>query len=108
FHEQIVHVFGGGEFHEVMGERHHAEHVDPELLGEFGAPRQCGELRGMGTGPDHLHRMRIEGHQYGWDAARGSRLHRPADQLRVTAMNTVEHADCEHAPPPVRGYVVET
>src|SRR5262245_33268552 len=52
--------------------------------------------------------MRIESHQDRRDLTRGSGLHRPADQLRVPAMNTVEHADRQNAPPPVRGYGVET
>ncbi len=65
-----------------------------------------GQLRGMAAGEDDFHRMRVEGHQHRRHAAGPARLDRVVDQLGVSAMNAVEHADRDDASAPVRGDLV--
>ncbi len=106
--EDFAGVALGRELHELGSERHHTEHVDAEFLGEFGAPGQGGQLGRMAPRTNHFHRVRVEGHQHTGDAPLLRRLHRTGDQLLVTSMHAVEHADRDHAPTPVRRYLVQT
>ncbi|SUA46622.1 Uncharacterised protein [Nocardia africana] len=62
----------------------------------------------MRSGTHHFHRMRVEGHENRGNTAHRSGFHRAADQLGVTAVHTVEHADGEHTPTPVRWHFLET
>ena len=78
----------------------------PSLLDEFGAPGQRRELRRVAAGEDHFHRVGVERHQHRRHTAGPARLHRVVDQLGVSAVNTVEHADGDDTSAPVRGDLV--
>ena len=104
--QQLVDVAVRGELHEVGGERHDQEDVDAQFLDQFGAPGQRGQLRRVATGEDDFHRVRIERHQHRRHAACAARLDRTGDQLGMPAVDTVEHADGQHASAPVRGDLV--
>ena len=106
FDEQFVDVALRGELHEVGGERHHQEDVDAQFLDELGAPGQRGQLRRMAAGEHDLHRMRVERHQHRRHAAGPAGLDGVIDQLGMSAMHTVEHADGHDTSAPVRGDLV--
>ncbi len=105
-HQQFVDVaVRGGQLHEVGGERHHQEDVDPQFLGELGAPRQRRQLSRVAAREHHLHGgVRVERHQHRRHPSRATDLDRTRDQLGMPAMDTVEDADGHHtSAPPVRG-----
>ncbi len=104
--EQFVHVPLGGQLHEVGGERHDEEDVDTQFLDQFGPAGQRRQLRGVTTRQDHFHRMRIERHQHGGDAAGPAGLHRVADQFCMSTMYAIEYPDGEHTSAPIRGDLV--
>ncbi|SKY17863.1 Uncharacterised protein [Mycobacteroides abscessus subsp. abscessus] len=93
---------------QLGGERHHAEHVDPQLLGQLGSTSQRRQLWGMRSRPDNLGGVRVERHQHRRDAALGRRRGRGVDQLRVPPVDAVEHTDGDHTPAPIRGHLVQT
>ena len=83
----------GCQLHEVGGERHDQENVDAQFLDELGAAGQRGQLRWMAAREDDFHGMRVERHQYRRHSAGPARLDRVIDQLGVSAVHPVEHAD---------------
>ena len=73
---------------------------------DVGPAGQRRQLRGVTTRQDHFHRMRIERHQHGGDAAGPAGLHRVADQFCMSTMYAIEYPDGEHTSAPIRGDLV--
>ena len=105
--EDLVGVPLRAQLHELRCERHDAEDVDAELLGEFGATRQRRQLGRMIARSHHFHRMWIECHEHTGDSAFLGGFHRPRDQLLMSAVHSVEHADRQYTTTPVRRYFLE-
>ena len=108
FDEQFVDVAVGSQLHEVRGEGHYQEDVDAHFLDQLGAARQRGQLCGMAAREDDFHGMGVERHQDRRHSARSAGLDGMVDELRVSAVHSVEHADRDDASAPVRGDLILT
>src|SRR5829696_3046163 len=106
-HHHDVHELGRAQPAELGAEGQHAQHVDAELRHDVGLAAQFGQHRRVGAGTDHLARVRVEGQHHRRQAALPGALHRPPDELLVTAVDAVEDADGHHAATPPRRCVVE-
>ena len=103
-HEHLVGERGGLHALQLGGEREHAERVDPELGDQVGAAAQAGQPGRVAARADDLGRVRVERDQHRRQAAGAPALDRPIDQLLVSAVHAVEHADRHDAAAPTRRY----
>ena len=102
--QHVVHELLGGEPGELRGERHHAERVDAERLDQLGLAGRLGQHRRVRAGPDHLGRVRVEGHHHRLHAELPGPLHGVPDDRLVSAVHAVEDADGDHRPAPPAGH----
>jgi hypothetical protein len=102
--QHVVHERLGRQPGELRRERHHAERVDAELLDQLGLAGRLGEHRRVRPGPDHLGRVRVEGHHHRLHAQVAGALHGVPDDRLVAAVHAVEDADRDHRPAPAAGH----
>ena len=106
--ERMVHELVRRHLRELERERQRAEHVDAELLDQFGPPHDAGQHRRVRAGPHDLGRVRHERDQHAGHAAVGGHLHGVADDRLVPAVDAVEHPDGDDAVPPAGGHRVQS
>ena len=98
--QDVVHELLGRELGELRRERDHAEHVDAERLDQLGLAGRLGQHGRVRAGPDHLGRVRVEGHDHRRDAEFSGPVDGVPDDLLVPPVDAVEDADGDHRPAP--------
>ena len=92
----------------LAGERHDEHGVDAGLAEQRGPGVQVGQRRRRVLGPQHRHRVRVEGDRHDGQAAQRPRdLAGPAHDVLVAEVHAVEVADRDDGPAEVAGHVVE-
>ena len=93
---------------ELGGELEHADRVRAEFPEKLGAAPQGAQLRRVGTGPDHLGRVRVERdhHQRQAQVPRGRGC--PGHDPLMPPVHAVEDADGHHGGPPGARHLTQT